>query len=68
MRDDSAEILLQSFLQETLVSSFGMGRDVQSLTSILHFTPPNLHVDLDGGFWILCFVVVVLLLLLLLLV
>ena len=31
MRDDSAEILLQSFLQKTLVSSFAMGRDVHSL-------------------------------------
>ena len=31
MRDNSAEILFQSFLQEALVSSSGMGRDVQSL-------------------------------------
>ena len=31
MRDDSAEILFQSFLQEALVSSSGMGRDVHSL-------------------------------------
>ena len=30
MRDDSAEILSKSFLQEALVSSFGMGRDVHS--------------------------------------
>ena len=30
MRDDSAEILFQSFLQEALVSSSGMGRDVHS--------------------------------------
>ena len=29
MRDDSAEILFQSFLQEALVSSSGMGRDVR---------------------------------------
>ena len=28
LRDDSAEILFQSFLQEALVSSSGMGRDV----------------------------------------
>ena len=36
--DDSAEILFQSFLQEALVSSPGMGRDVHSLMlSILHF-------------------------------
>ena len=31
MEDESAEILLQSFLQEALVSSSGMGRDVHSL-------------------------------------
>ena len=38
MRDDSAEILFQSFLQEALVGSSGMGRDVQSLKlSIKHF-------------------------------
>ena len=37
-RDDSAEILLQSFLQEALVSSSGMGRDVYSvMLSIQHF-------------------------------
>ena len=37
--DDSAEILFQSFLQEALVSSSGMGRDVHSsfALSILHF-------------------------------
>ena len=38
MRDDSAEILFQAFLQKTLVSSSGMGRDVHSLMlSIQHF-------------------------------
>ena len=38
MTDDSAEILLQSFLQEATVSSSGMGQDVHSLTlSIQHF-------------------------------
>ena len=31
MRDDSVEILFQSFLQKALVSSSGMGRDVHSL-------------------------------------
>ena len=37
-RDDVTEILFQSFLQEALVRSFGMGRDVHSLTlSIQHF-------------------------------
>ena len=38
MRDDSAEILFQSFLREALVSSSGMGRSVHSLMlSIQHF-------------------------------
>ena len=38
MRVDSAEILSQSFLQEALVSSSGMGRDVHSLMlSTQHF-------------------------------
>ena len=38
MRDDSVEILFQSFLQEALVSSSGMGRDVHTLMlSIWHF-------------------------------
>ena len=31
IKDDSAEVLFQSFLQEALVSSSGMGRDVRSL-------------------------------------
>ena len=30
MRDDSAEILFQSFLQKALVSSSGLGKDVHS--------------------------------------
>ena len=38
MMDDSAEILFQSFLQEALVSSSGMGKDVHFLMlSIQHF-------------------------------
>ena len=38
MRNDSAEILFQSFLQEPIVSSSGMGRDVHFLTlSIKYF-------------------------------
>ena len=38
MRDDSAEILLQPFLQEALVSSSGMGKDVHSvMLSTQHF-------------------------------
>ena len=37
-RDDSAEIIYQSFLPEAFVSSSGIGRDVHSLVlSILHF-------------------------------
>ena len=37
-RDDSAELLYQSFLQEAIVSSSGMGRDVHYLMlSIKHF-------------------------------
>ena len=45
MRDDSAETLFQSFLQEALVTSSGMGRDVCSLMlSIQHFfTQPQRH-------------------------
>ena len=31
MRDDSAEIIFRSFLQEALVSNSGMSRDVHSL-------------------------------------
>ena len=34
MKDDSAEILFQSFLHEALVGSSGIGRDVHSLMSI----------------------------------
>ena len=38
MMDDSAEIFLQSFLQEAIVSSSGLGRDVHSETlSVQHF-------------------------------
>ena len=37
-RDDSAEILFQSFMQEAFVGSFGLGRNVHSLMlSIQHF-------------------------------
>ena len=39
MRNDSAEILLQSFLQEAHLSSSGIGRNVHSLMlSIQHFS------------------------------
>ena len=34
MRDDSADILFQSFLQEALVSSSGMARDLSSLNVV----------------------------------
>ena len=46
MRDDSAEILFQSFLQEALVNRSGTGRHVHSLMlSIQYFPcPPSLHV------------------------
>ena len=37
MRDDSAEVLFQSFLQETLAISSGMGRDVRSLMLSIHY-------------------------------
>ena len=37
MRDDSAEIFFQSFLQEAIVSNSGMGRDVHSLMLSIHF-------------------------------
>ena len=44
MRDASAGILFQSFLQEAFVSSSGMSRDVHSLTlSIQHFLCPPQH-------------------------
>ena len=38
MRNDSAEVLFQSFLQEARVSSSGVGKDVHTLTvSIQHY-------------------------------
>ena len=42
-RDDSAEILFRSFLQEALVSSSGMGRDVR-----LESVEDNSEHDLAG--------------------
>ena len=39
MRDESAEILFQSFLQEALVSSSCMGKDIHSLIRILSLPP-----------------------------
>ena len=38
MRDDSAEILFKSLLQEALVSSSGRGREVRS--EVVHSTGP----------------------------
>ena len=57
MRNDSAEILFQSFLQEALVSSFGMDRDVHSLSDVVHpafplltTASPTLRGALKDGF------------------
>ena len=36
MRDDSAEILFQSFLQKAFENSSGMGRDVRPLFDVVH--------------------------------
>ena len=53
--DKSAEILFQSFLQESLVSSSGMGRDVHSDVAhpafpLLTMALPTLQGDLKDGF------------------
>ena len=45
---DSAEIIFQPFLHETLVSSSGMGRDVHSL--MLSTASPTLQGALKDGF------------------
>ena len=51
MMDDSAEIFFQSFLQEALVSSSGMGKDVHFLMlSIQHFLcRPRHHPPSQGA-------------------
>ena len=55
MTDDSGDILVRSFLQEALVSSSGMGRDVHSLMFIKHSFSllttalPNLQGALKDG-------------------
>ena len=51
MRDDSAEILFQSFLRDNILCSSGMGRDVRSLTlSIQRFLcRPRSFPTLPGG-------------------
>ena len=52
MRDDSAEILFQSFLLEVIVSSSGMGRDIHSLMlSIHHFLYWPWHCQLSKMPW-----------------
>ena len=43
MKDDSTEILLQSFLWEDIVSKFSMGRDVHS--SLQLWTGLDLHIE-----------------------
>ena len=43
MRDDSTEIFFQSFLQEALVSSSGMGRDVHSLIRTIKHRRKLIH-------------------------
>ena len=57
MRDDTAEVLFQSFLQEALVSSCGMGREGCPLLDVVHpafslptTASPTLHGALKGGF------------------
>ena len=56
MRGDSAETFFQSLLQEPIVSSSGMGRDVPSLMlSIQHFLcrprrRPTIQSALKDGF------------------
>ena len=56
MTDESAQIVFPPFLQEALVSSFGVGKDVHSLTlSIQHFLcrprrrPPSEVPPKDGS-------------------
>ena len=50
MRDDSTQILFQPFLQKAIVSSFGMSRDVHTLTllmlSIQHFLLTHITSDI----------------------
>ena len=48
MRDDSAEILFKSFLQEAHVSSSGMGRDVHSFNVVHPAHSPGCHRDGSG--------------------
>ena len=50
MRDDSAEILSQSFLPEANVSSSDMGRDVHSLMLSITSALTTLRGALRGGF------------------
>ena len=56
MREDSAEILLQSFLEGAIVSSSGMGRDVHFFDVVHQAFPlpttasPTLQGALEDGF------------------
>ena len=57
MRDNSAEIFFQTFLQEALVSSSGMDRDVHTLLDVVHpafplstTASPTLQGALEDGF------------------
>ena len=55
-RDDSVEILFQSFLQGAVVSSSGIGRDVQSDVVRPSFPLPTTTAlafqgAIKGGFW-----------------
>ena len=45
MRDDSAEILFQSFLQEALLSGSGMGRDVWLMGQYVTLPSKMSHID-----------------------
>ena len=52
MRDDSAEILFQSFLQEAIVGSSGMDRGVHSLSGVDEEKKINLKLTKNGAFFI----------------
>ena len=50
MKDDSEDIPFQSFLQEALVSSSGLGRDVHPVFSLPTTASPTLQGALKNGF------------------
>ena len=45
MKDDSAQILSRSFLQEAIVSNSGMNRDAQFLTLSIQHSTDNSSID-----------------------